>query len=992
MLFRWLVILTTLVAWANSCYAQQHPFIQYNTRDGLSQSQVRCIAQDSSGFLWFGTVGGASRFDGQNFRNFALREGLPDPHIEDILVTEDGVVWLATDQGLAYFTGDSMRVKPLPENIADQRINALSTDSDGNLLFTVNRKGLFRMTGSTVEYVKAYTIGPSIPIRCLLRTEDESILIGTRDGLLRLQGDELTVIRVGDHQEKSISSLAITSDGLLWVGTFGDGIFRLDGNGGSTQLTDMDGLLQNNIRSIEVDDGGRVWATSKFGLNLIEGNDVLSFTKYRGMPHDNILTAYQDNEGSIWFGTDGAGVLKYSGDRFVTYTTLDGLCNDLIMCTVADDRGDLWMGTYGSGVCRIDGMAMVNTLDGLPNNTVWCGIHDGQGQLYFGTSDGVCVLNKGIAQPLDAGGLFDHIRVFTLIMDQNGVIWCGTRNGAALIKPDGSVQDLEVGVKSVRAILHSSDTVTYMCSADGILQRGAKTDKLYTEKDGLSSRNVFCGALDSKQRLWVGTVNGLNCLTDTGIVHLQLGPDYGSNYINLLVIDENDQISLGTNNGLYIGNAESLLRGGRAEQFTEADGLRAGEFNLNSTYRDTLGRYWFGTSGGLLLHDPDGDKAKQPRPPRMHITGVRSFLKEIKWEGQSKGINETTGLPEELEIEHAKNYLTFDYVGVNLSEPEKVEYRYQLLGHDDEWLPETKARFASYSSLRYGDYTFQVKGRVPGGTWSSPTQFTFTVLRPFFLSWWFILLAAIAALATIWSIMKWRSKQRVANEKTKQLVLRSRMLQLEQQALNANMNRHFVFNALNSIQFYINKQEKVMANKYLTSFAKLIRKNLDNSQSDMTTLAEELERLELYLELEHMRFADKFDYTLDVSEGLDLISVPIPAMMLQPYVENSIWHGILPSERHGDVSICVSSPQKGRVQVEIQDNGIGIEESLARKQEGDHISKGIEITKGRADILRKMNKTDISITGPFQLNAPENGARTGTRVTIDLPTSTVPRY
>jgi len=115
-------------------------------------------------------------------------------------------------------------------------------------------------------------------------------------------------------------------------------------------------------------------------------------------------------------------------------------------------------------------------------------------------------------------------------------------------------------------------------------------------------------------------------------------------------------------------------------------------------------------------------------------------------------------------------------------------------------------------------------------------------------------------------------------------------------------------------------------------------------------------------------------------------------MMLQPYVENSIWHGILPSERHGDVSICVSSPQKGRVQVEIQDNGIGIEESLARKQEGDHISKGIEITKGRADILRKMNKTDISITGPFQLNAPENGARTGTRVTIDLPTSTVPRY
>ncbi|MBK7286293.1 MAG: histidine kinase [Flavobacteriales bacterium] len=138
------------------------------------------------------------------------------------------------------------------------------------------------------------------------------------------------------------------------------------------------------------------------------------------------------------------------------------------------------------------------------------------------------------------------------------------------------------------------------------------------------------------------------------------------------------------------------------------------------------------------------------------------------------------------------------------------------------------------------------------------------------------------------------------------------MLQFEQQALNANMNRHFIFNALNSIQYSINRQDRTMANKYLTSFAKLIRKNLDASQNDTTTLAEELSRLELYLVLEHMRFKDKFQYSVSIAPEVDTHAVKIPAMMLQPYVENSIWHGILPMARPGRVEITVDRTAEGR--------------------------------------------------------------------------------
>ena len=247
------------------------------------------------------------------------------------------------------------------------------------------------------------------------------------------------------------------------------------------------------------------------------------------------------------------------------------------------------------------------------------------------------------------------------------------------------------------------------------------------------------------------------------------------------------------------------------------------------------------------------------------------------------------------------------------------------------------------------------------------------------------MVCAIVLLGILLGLLHFRNLRRKRAEKTRNLILRSRMLQLEQQALNANMNRHFIFNALNSIQYSINRQDRTTANKYLTSFAKLIRKNLDASQSDTTSLAEELSRLDLYLVLEHMRFKDKFQYAITVAPDVDPNAVKIPAMMLQPYVENSIWHGILPMEHGGRVDITVDRTPEGYTRVRIIDDGIGIDSSVDGKngEEGDHISRGIEITKGRADILRKLDLADIRIQGPEQIRGEQGN--TGTQVTVILP-------
>ena len=197
---------------------------------------------------------------------------------------------------------------------------------------------------------------------------------------------------------------------------------------------------------------------------------------------------------------------------------------------------------------------------------------------------------------------------------------------------------------------------------------------------------------------------------------------------------------------------------------------------------------------------------------------------------------------------------------------------------------------------------------------------------------------------------------------------KTKMLTLEQQALNASMNRHFIFNSLNSIQYYINRQDKISANKYLSSFAKLVRKNLDSSLVPEIYLDDEIERINLYLKLEQMRFQDKFNYKVNVDSSIEPQSIKIPSMLLQPFIENSIWHGILPSKEIGNITVDVKKDE-GKLVIKILDDGIGIDVSMAQKEGKNqhHDSKGMELTKGRINLISRISNKDCAIRGPYQV-------------------------
>ncbi|MCB0764727.1 MAG: histidine kinase [Flavobacteriales bacterium] len=977
--------------------AQQYAFTQVTPSDGLAQSQVRAMAQDGQGYLWFGTLGGASRFDGLRFVNHALQDGIPDAQVSAMAVDAAGTLWMGAGSAIVHRSGPGWVTEPLPPACNGARIMSMVHGPNGHLYVGTDGGGVFVREGSSIQALKGFPVDTASNVRTLLALRDGRLLVGLRNGLLLWDKGRCTPITVGDEAVKAISALAEAPDGGWWVGTFLDGLFHIAPSGEQTLYDEESGLLRNNVRCLLVDDRGRLWIGGKFGVNLLDGGRMRVFTVHQGMPSDNIYCAFQDREGNIWFGTDGAGALKYLGDRFVTYTVKDGLCSDLVMTVVTDANGSLWLGTYDNGICRMDGMAMVTTRDGLPNNTIWCGIKDRNDALWFGTNDGLVRLEHGLVTPLPSAIAMSDLRVLSLLEDDAGNIWCGTREGLAVVRSDGSVQHHPSGSdgpgRSVRSLVRDERGGLWFASDNGVGVFDGNVFTRYTVADGLCDSTVQCLLRDGSGRLWIGTGNGLSCRVNGTFRTFRFATDFGSNFIGLLQGDSYGRIWAGTNNGLFLFHPDSLLADPAArEHITLSAGLRNLEFNLNAGAMDAQGRLFFGSAGGLVFHDSERFKDRPSPPvPQVHITGVRSFLQNTDWSRSSDSLS-AKGLPIGLVLEYRRNYLTFDYTGISLSDPERVRYRYRLEGSDLDWLPATDARFASYSNLPHGDYRFEVMAAVGDGPWSAPDSFTFRIDPPFWLRWWFFVATGLLMAGSVFGVLRYRSIIRQRHERTRQLMLRSRMLQLEQQALNANMNRHFVFNALNSIQYHINKQDRATASRYLTSFAKLIRKNLDASQNDTTTLAEELERLELYLLLEHMRFKEKFRYEIVVEPNVNSSDVKLPAMMLQPYVENSIWHGILPMDKQGLVTIRVAPAGPDRVLVRIDDDGIGIDRSLREKESSDHISRGIEITKGRADVLRRLELTDIRIQGPEQWNDPETGAVIGTRVAIELPaTSSTPQ-
>jgi len=964
--------------------AQRAHYLQFSTQDGLAQSQVRAIAQDRDGYLWLGTLNGLSRYDGYSFKNYSVDNGLPSRTI-NTLFQGSNHFWIGTSGSLCRAVNNELEVIPLPEGYEDSKILALAEDDLGRLWIGLNGGGILIYDENSFESITESEGLSNGYIRDLKLTVEGDMLIGSRKGLVRWRAGAMHQFNDPILNRTSVSDILITKSGSLVVSTFGDGVLLLTGS--RVYKLDFDkGFPTNHVRSIVQTREGYVWLGSKFGLFELNLQD-LSYQTAKGLSYTNIKSLGTDQEQNLWIGTDGKGLFQKAGSAFTLFGTQDGMHSDLMTSISSVGSGKLVFGSYDNGIEIYDGKSFspypFNSL--LPSKTIWSMTALNQ-SLWLGTSQGLAIQTNNKIKILKSEDGLPGDEITALHSFKNKM-YVGADEGFAVVSAWGKILQVYSDSTSfkgtnVRSIISDGDAL--FIGAKGFVFKMTGNEML--ELDLPSEREIAVYCLSAhNQKLWIGTSEGLfTCDLDLqNIEKVNLGVDRATANVNFLESLPFGVLLAGTNHGLYsIKPSEETYS---IFHFSENEGLPSMESNQNSSYFDGI-YVWFGTTSGTVRFDPRNLSRGQNYPPEINISNIDLYFQEPNWKAYSDSISPISGLPFDPEIPHNKNYLTFNYVGIHLSNPKKVRYRYRLNGADNEWIGPTESRSVNYAYLPHGDYEFEIESFTlenPGKR--TIKSFQFSITPPYYLTWWFFTICGtLLAAGLIW-IYKSRIRKEEEKRANLQLKFQSKLMELESQSLNSSMNRHFIFNALNSIQYYINLQDRRSANRYLTSFAKLIRKNLDSSQENETSLKDEIERLELYLELERMRFQGRFEYQISIEKGLNTEAVFIPAMMLQPFLENSIWHGILPSKEIGEIDIAIRR-EENEVWIVIHDNGIGINTSLNNKptsQDG-HTSKGMTITQDRMALYRRMTGLKYQIEGPEEMK-DDQGSVQGTQVIIKIP-------
>ena len=321
---------------------------------------------------------------------------------------------------------------------------------------------------------------------------------------------------------------------------------------------------------------------------------------------------------------------------------------------------------------------------------------------------------------------------------------------------------------------------------------------------------------------------------------------------------------------------------------------------------------------------------------------------------------------------------------------EDLIFEYSL--DNKEWLQQ-KNPALNFENLKGGKHILKVRPRINNlNLTGTESTFNFEIKIPFYKKWWFILACIILLQVIIVAIVNHYNKKRKERQVKLQMLQQQQMLEhasLKQQAFTALLNPHFIFNALNSVQHFVNLQDRQNANRYLSDFASLIRKNFDASQQAFITLEAEQENLRLYLQLEKMRFGEKIQYSITTAEDIDTDNWMLPSMILQPFLENAILHGIMPATNNGELKIHFAENQQHELIITIADNGIGYEKSRRQKTGKSHTSRGMQLIKERLELLSKLSGNTITLTIEDQYPGKENP---GTLVTLRYPEKVYNNY
>lgn len=980
-----------------SSIAQPYNFRNFGIAEGLPQSQVWCGASDSRGYLWFGTQGGGlARFDGQSVETFTTADGLPSNFIHAIYQEKDYVLWIGTNKGLCRFDGQRFQVV---EGF-DKQVNSITQHPDKRILFATNN-GVYATLSDSValKKIRLNDILDYTPSYSFHVTKNQ-VWLGAEDGLWN-------ITEKAERYWEGATVFGITEDrrGQLWLAASDSGVIKLDPDRPdevesikSPALSMARTIFYENVQSILV-------GTQYRGLVRINPikDEITVISEAQGLPHNHIRQLLRDHNERLWLTTSGGGISCFLKQNFQHFTEKDGLSGSRVYAVLVDSIGNIWSATSTKGIQKFNADGFQQPLNDALFRGTKCKTlcKDSLQNIWIGTE------GKGIAM-VDTAGFF-HLRakdglpsdwIVKLLTDRDGNIWGATYSHGIFKVSKSNYRDYKITTYGLEAGLPTRRITALQLGEEGRIWFGTikgevgfleegKVKAIFNSDNGIPSVPIRSLAFNGFKKIWIGTKgDGVHFANwaDTKPEFTKLSdiqPTTSQN-IYLLLADKDDNIWAGSENGVDKIQTDNLGKVIKVRHYGKEEGFLGIETCHEAATLDAKGGIWFGTMNGLT-HYTKGEDQTACVLPKVHFTSTELFYKPLaatKWASYQR---QEGGIAKGLELPHRQNHLSFGFKAVSQIQAENIKYRWKLEGTDSAWSPPSTTQSVNYANLPPGDYQFAVQAAIGNCAWSEALTAPFSIATPFWQESWFQISVALGSLLLIglltWGLIR-RIKKR-AQARHAELEVQNRLLQLEQKAAQLQMNPHFIFNALTGIRSLVTDQNYTRARDQINSFAKLMRNILNNSRKQMISLQEEVETLEEYLKIEQFCQRQAFDFYITIDKNIDAEELELPPMLLQPFVENAVVHGISHLNYAGQILIHFAL-RNDLLICTIKDNGVGREKAarLQAERKPGHQSVAVEVTRERLLAQRDGRNYEVLHYSDI-LNA--QGEIAGTEVQVKLP-------
>ncbi len=742
--------------------AQRYNFRSYTSQEGLPQKQILAIHQDSTGYLWFGTYGGLSRYNGAEFQTYTTNDGLASNTIRALAEDTQGRLVVGT-QGGGVCTREGNRFRCLQAGdrlVSDYVRDLMATPPEG--IWVATEGGATQLFESRSRHFTTAQGLPSNDCRKIARDSRNQIWIGTTRGLARLAQDRFEAVAPEILANRTVQMLFPFRDDLV-VGT-DSGLFLWRQERLIPFPVEPPPAAGQVFTDAVADEKGTVWLGTYGGVLHYDGTAFELLSKRKGLLNDSVNRVLRDREGSLWFGTEG-GVSKLVPGPFLTYTDADGLPDSFVRAVAEDSLGRLWVGTR-AGVSVREGNRSwsITKKEGLENERIYALAAPPEGGMLIGTRNGLAFWKGQIRRTYHgADGLPDDY-VTSLLPDGEKGVWIGTARGLAHWKEGRITRAVD------SADLPSAFILAMKGDLQGRLWLGLRHGGVAIldgprvlpkgGSSGLTDEQIWSLDRDNRGRMWIGT-NGVGAFVvdQERITHLTTREGLSNDFVWQVLCDPNGEVWMYTNRGL------DRYDGRRFRHYGSGDGLLDLEGSTNSALRHSSGELWFGTGVGLLRYIPSSE-VRSTVPPKVVLEEVST--------SSGGSLRSHAEVPQ-------KTAVTFRYACLSFRSEAAVRFRYRLLGFEQAWSPPTAERRIVYAGLPAGNYEFQVQGSLDSTVWSTPpVSFPFLVALPFWKTWWFWLSMTLLVAGILVAILSLRVRRVEAERQRLEEMVAARTVELEE--------------------------------------------------------------------------------------------------------------------------------------------------------------------------------------------------------------------